>query len=35
VPAYDKPTRGVWRYDGSDAEFRDGASWRDAYKSTD
>jgi flavin reductase (DIM6/NTAB) family NADH-FMN oxidoreductase RutF len=35
VPAYDKLTRVVWRYDGSDAEFRDGASWRDAYKSTD
>jgi flavin reductase (DIM6/NTAB) family NADH-FMN oxidoreductase RutF len=35
VPAYDKPTRGVWHYDGSDAEFRPGENWRDAYKSTD
>jgi flavin reductase (DIM6/NTAB) family NADH-FMN oxidoreductase RutF len=35
VPAYDQPTRGVWSYDGSDEEFRDGESWRDAYKSTD
>ena len=35
VPAYDRPTRGVWRYDGSDDEFRPGESWRDAYKSVD
>jgi flavin reductase (DIM6/NTAB) family NADH-FMN oxidoreductase RutF len=35
VPAFDKPTRGVWRYDGRDEEFRLGANWRDAYKSTD
>ena len=35
VPAYDKPTRGVWRYEGHDAEFRTGEGWRDAYKSTD
>jgi flavin reductase (DIM6/NTAB) family NADH-FMN oxidoreductase RutF len=35
VPAYDKPTRGMWRYDGRDEEFRDGEDWRAAYKSTD
>jgi len=35
VPAYDKPTRGVWRYDGRDEEFRTGEEWRDAYRSTD
>jgi flavin reductase (DIM6/NTAB) family NADH-FMN oxidoreductase RutF len=35
VPAYDKPSRGVWAYDGHDEEFRPGESWRDAYKSTD
>jgi flavin reductase (DIM6/NTAB) family NADH-FMN oxidoreductase RutF len=35
VPAYDKPTRGVWRYAGRDEEFREGESWREAYKSTD
>jgi len=35
VPAFDKPTRGVWRYEGRDGEFRDGENWRDAYKSTD
>lgn len=35
VPAYDKPTRGVWRYDGRDEEFRTGENWRAAYKSTD
>lgn len=35
VPAYDKPTRGVWRYDGRDEEFRDGENWRDAYHSVD
>src|SRR5262249_15307331 len=35
VPAYDKPTRGVWRYDGRDEEFRAGENWRDAYRSTD
>ena len=33
VPAYDKPTRGAWRYDGRDDEFRAGESWRDAYRS--
>ncbi len=33
--AYDKPTRGVWSYDGRDEEFRAGESWRNAYKSTD
>jgi flavin reductase (DIM6/NTAB) family NADH-FMN oxidoreductase RutF len=33
VPAYDKPTRGVWRYDGHDDEFRAGENWRDAYRS--
>ncbi len=32
VPAYDKPTRGVWRYDGRDEEFRPGEDWRDAYE---
>ena len=35
VPAYDKPTRGVWSYDGRDEEFRAGESWRDAYRSVD
>ena len=35
VPAYDKPTRGVWRYEGHDGEFRAGENWRGAYKSTD
>lgn len=35
VPAYDKPTRGVWHYEGPDDEFRVGESWRNAYKSTD
>jgi hypothetical protein len=34
VPAYE-PTRGVWRYDGEDEEFRPGEAWRDAYRSTD
>jgi hypothetical protein len=35
VPAYDKPTRGVLRYDGRDAEFRLGKDWRGAFKRTD
>ena len=35
VPAYDKPTRGVWRYDGRDDEFRPDQDWRGAFKSTD
>ena len=35
VPAYDKPTRGVWRYAGNDAEFRAGENWRDVYRSVD
>jgi hypothetical protein len=35
VPAHDKPTRGVWNYDGRDEEFRAGKNWRAAYKSTD
>ena len=35
VPAYDKPTRGAWRYDGRDDEFRVGERWRDAYRSVD
>jgi len=35
VPAYDRPTRGVWSYDGSDEDFRPGQDWRNAYKSTD
>jgi hypothetical protein len=35
VPAYDRPTRGVWRYDGRDEEFSAGESWRDAYRSVD
>jgi flavin reductase (DIM6/NTAB) family NADH-FMN oxidoreductase RutF len=35
VPAYDKPTRGAWRYDGRDEEFRDGENWRGAYHSVD
>jgi flavin reductase (DIM6/NTAB) family NADH-FMN oxidoreductase RutF len=33
VPAYDRPTRGVWRYDGHDDEFRAGENWRNAYRS--
>ena len=32
---FDKRTRGVWRYEGNDAEFREGEDWRGAYKSTD
>jgi flavin reductase (DIM6/NTAB) family NADH-FMN oxidoreductase RutF len=35
VPAYDKPTRGVWRYEGDDAEFRDGDNWRGMFRSED
>jgi flavin reductase (DIM6/NTAB) family NADH-FMN oxidoreductase RutF len=35
VPAFDKPTRGVWHYAGSDEEFRAGEDWRNAYKSVD
>ena len=35
VPAYDKPTRGVWSYDGRDEEFRPGEDWRSAHRSTD
>ncbi|HEY7300988.1 MAG TPA: flavin reductase family protein [Xanthobacteraceae bacterium] len=35
VPAYDRPTRGVWRYDGRDEEFRDGEDWRNAHRSND
>jgi hypothetical protein len=35
VPAYDRPTRGVWHYAGSDQEFRAGENWRDAYRSVD
>ena len=35
VPVFDKPTRGDWHYDGRDEEFRDGANWRDAYRSKD
>ena len=35
VPAYDKPTRGRWRYDGREEEFRPGEPWRDAYRSAD
>ena len=35
VPAYDKPTRGVWAYEGSDEEFRVGEDWRRAYKSSE
>lgn len=30
-----EPTRGVWGNAGSDEQFRDGESWRDADKSTD
>jgi hypothetical protein len=30
VPAYDKPTKAFWTYDGKDEEFID-ADWRDAY----
>ena len=34
VPVFDQPTRGTWRDGGfRDDEFRDGMSWRDAYKS--
>ena len=35
VPAYDKPTRGVWRYEGRDDEFRPGEDWHNAYRSMD
>ena len=35
VPAYDKPTRGVWHYDGQDDEFREGEDWRNAHRSVD
>jgi flavin reductase (DIM6/NTAB) family NADH-FMN oxidoreductase RutF len=35
VPAYDTPTRGIWRYEGRDEEFRVGENWRDAYRSAD
>jgi flavin reductase (DIM6/NTAB) family NADH-FMN oxidoreductase RutF len=35
VPAFDRPTRGVWHYDGSDDEFLPNEDWRGAYKSTD
>ena len=35
VPAYDKPTRGVWTYDGHDDEFRPGENWRNAHRSKD
>lgn len=31
VPAYDKPTKAYWTYDGKDEEFIDGADWRNAY----
>src|SRR5262249_8731980 len=31
VPAYDKPTRGNWRYQGRDAEVRPGEDWRKGY----
>jgi flavin reductase (DIM6/NTAB) family NADH-FMN oxidoreductase RutF len=30
VPAYDKPTKAYWRYDGKDEEFYD-PDWRDSY----
>ena len=35
VPAFDKPTRGVWHYEGRDEEFRPGEDWRGAFRSTD
>jgi flavin reductase (DIM6/NTAB) family NADH-FMN oxidoreductase RutF len=35
VPVYDRPTRAVANYDGSDEEFRPGADWRTAYQSRD
>lgn len=35
VPAFDKPTRARWEYDGTDDEFRAGESWRNAHRSTD
>src|SRR5262249_38890083 len=35
VPAYDKPTPGVWRYDGRDEEFRAGENWGAGYRSED
>jgi flavin reductase (DIM6/NTAB) family NADH-FMN oxidoreductase RutF len=35
VPAYDKPTRAKWHYEGTDEEFRPGENWREAHISTD
>ena len=31
VPAFDKPTKAFWRYDGKDEDFREGADWRNSY----
>lgn len=31
VPAFDKPTAAHWKYDGEDAEFRDGEDWRSSF----
>jgi flavin reductase (DIM6/NTAB) family NADH-FMN oxidoreductase RutF len=35
VPAYDKPTRGIWQYEGPDEEFREGENWRREFNSTE
>lgn len=35
VPAYDKPTRAKWRYDGPPQNLREDEDWRSAYQSTD
>lgn len=35
VPAFDKPTRARWEYDGTDEEFRAGENWRNAHRRSD
>ena len=35
VPAYDKPTRGKWHYDGPIENMREDQEWRTAYQSMD
>jgi flavin reductase (DIM6/NTAB) family NADH-FMN oxidoreductase RutF len=35
VPAYDKPTRAKWSYDGPVENLREDQDWRSAYQSTD
>ncbi|HEY4135801.1 MAG TPA: flavin reductase family protein [Alphaproteobacteria bacterium] len=31
VPAYDKPTKAYWTYDGKDEDFKEGSDWRGSY----